>query len=153
MTASSRIQPGRFLLQACACFVCPTRRRHEVETVPVKICRLEEVVEESGGQRVLLSLAGIGDIARRKDHVRHTIGVAETPHGSHERAQDDIAVGGITAAEMKIRNVQPGDVHHPERLTVTLTSSVAVRSVRRRAALRCGASSRRAAGRWYHGYR
>jgi hypothetical protein len=39
-----------------------------------------------------------------------------------------------------------GDVHHPKRLTVTLTSNVAVRSVRRRAALRCGASSRRAAG-------
>jgi hypothetical protein len=60
---------------------------------------------------------------------------------------------GGTAAEMKIRNVQPGNVHHPERSTVTLTSSVAVWSARRRAALRCGASSRRVAGRWSHGYR
>jgi hypothetical protein len=119
---------------------------NQVETAPVEICCLEEVIEEFCGQRVLLSLAGIGDIARREDHVRRTTGVAETLHGLHERAQDDVAVVGITAAEMKIRNVQPGDVHHPERSTVTLTSSVAVRSARRRAALRCGASSRRAAG-------
>jgi hypothetical protein len=45
---------------------------NQVETAPVEICCLEEVIEEFCGQRVLLSLAGIGDIARREDHVRRS---------------------------------------------------------------------------------
>ena len=80
MTASSRIQPGRFFLTSLRLLCLP--HASQALRTPAQ------------GERQARVVHAPVDIARRKDHIRRTTGVAETPHGLHERTQDDVAVVG-----------------------------------------------------------
>lgn len=73
----------------------------------------EQVVEETRRRYVLRRSSGVGNVPGREDDLGRPAVVAIARQRGKERTEHDIAVVGVASAKMEIRDVQPGELHHP----------------------------------------
>ena len=88
--------------------------KEEEETVAFEVSGGEEFVEEDFGDFVFGWLAIMGDVAGGEDDVGSAAVVAIVGDGFDEGAQDDVAVIGVTASDVEVGDMKPGELHRVE---------------------------------------
>jgi hypothetical protein len=71
----------------------------------------EEGVEELSSDFVLCGLARVSDVTGGEDQAGSESALPILRDGLNQRPQNDVAIVGIAAADVKIRDMQPGNTH------------------------------------------